>query len=244
MKIDGWRHHVSDEAAASLASAAEGSDSAGLTELAALQDEVSVREAQELLGRKGIVAASHDAGAPRAASSVSRWSKQGRIPDDRTYELTQRRAFVARLGGVKNAADALGTSAASVSSWQSGKTEGFRGTTTRAFQRAQLHDARDRAGQRPIRGARISVSTLVEYRSAYGGGGIVSQEYRGSRTFSLHLDAAGAEDLAVALRTGDHPRATALVEAGLTADFGTFADYSDAAGVHLLEVDVLDIDWS
>ncbi|MGX1762770.1 hypothetical protein ACWIG5_38760, partial [Streptomyces lydicus] len=47
---------------------------------------------------------------------------------------------------------------------------------------------------------------------------------------------------AVASR-GDHATATALMEARLTYDYATFADYGDAVGVHFLEVNVLDIKW-
>lgn len=246
VKIDGWRYHVDDSAAATVASAARHSRSAGMRELSDMTDieTVSVQEAREVLLRKDIVAASIDAGEPRSLSSVTRWTQQNRIPNTRTAELVRRRAFVARRGGLANLAAELGASVSSVSEWQSGRTEGFRGSTAGAFARAQMRDARERAAQRPISGATVSLSTTVEYRTADSGGRwLVSDEHRGERSHHLSLSAADAEALATALHFGDHATATALMEAKLTSDYTTFADYGDAVGVHFLEVNVLDIKW-
>ncbi|WP_280428674.1 hypothetical protein [Nocardia brasiliensis] len=246
VKIDGWRYHVADAAASTVASAARNSRSTGMRELGDMTDieTVSVQEAREVLLRKDIVAAASDAGEPRSLSSVTRWTKQNRIPSARTAELVRRRAFVARRGGLENLAHELGASVSSVSEWQSGRTNGFRGSTATAFQRAQMRDARERTGKRPIAGATVTLSTTVEYRTVDSGTRwLVSEEHRGERSHHLSLTAADAETLATALHFGDHATATALMEARLTTDYGTFGTYGDAVGVHFLEVNVLDIKW-
>lgn len=244
----GWHYRIAGDAADTLEAAAAASTSPGAAELAQLSDEVPLSRAWSDIGWRGVQSAAADAGYPRSRSTVYAWTRRARgaaggraFPDPRIGELIQRRALVARRGGIDAMAAELGVSASAVSRWQSGHTESFRGSTDRALQQVRLADARDRAALPPIRGAAIDITASIEYRHA---GDAYQELGREVRRAALLLDAASAAELAAALHAGDHAAATLLVEDAWTQEWDTFGAYSDAEGVHLVEVEHFDITWT
>ncbi|WP_040793226.1 hypothetical protein [Nocardia paucivorans] len=241
----GWRYSVSGDAVDTLEAALRISGSTGAAELARLSDEVPLARVWAEIGWRGVQAAAADAGFPRSRSTIYAWMRRTRAGKrgfhPRIGELMQRRALVARRGGVEELAAALGVSASAVSRWQTGHTEAFRGAAGHALDRVRLVDARERAALPPIRGALVRITASIEYRDA---GDAYQELGREHRSAALNLDAGGAGELAAALHAGDHAAAAMLVEDAWTQEWGTFGSYSDAEGVHLVEVERIDITWT
>jgi hypothetical protein len=235
--VDGWHYHVSADAVAELDAVVARSGSDGVAAVRDMSTEVPVPDARDSLGPRGIQQAAKDAGAPRSASTARRWARQNRIPNERVAELVQRRAFVARRGGPDRLAAELGVPVARVRRWQSGRTDTMRGAAGAALHQARLADARERAGLAGITGARLKIRAQVQYRS-YGS---ISDEYRGARTIDIDIGPDAAQALADALADDDYAQAAAICETAWSEWY--HHDYSDQAGVHMLNVEDFDIEW-
>jgi hypothetical protein len=96
--LDGMKVKVA--AAAGVASAQESSSG-----LAGLTAKVPIKQMRSEIGNDGLRQAAIDAGAkPPSDRTLRRWAQQDRIPHASIAELTQRRAAIARLGGVDEVA--------------------------------------------------------------------------------------------------------------------------------------------
>ncbi|MGW0058119.1 hypothetical protein [Nocardia nova] len=235
--VGGWHYNVDGQAVSSLESVVARSESEGVAATRDISESVPVADARKAIGSRGIQQAATDAGAPRSGSSVARWARKDAIPDARTAELVQRRAFVARRGGPDALAAEIGVPVARVRRWQSGKTDTMRGPASKALDRARLADARARARLGDIRGARLKVLAQVQYRAH----GSTSDEHRGSRYIDIDLDSAAAAELADAMTEDDYARAASVIESAWSDWYGH--EYSDQSGVHMLNVEDFDVDW-
>ncbi|WP_280269692.1 hypothetical protein [Nocardia wallacei] len=235
--VGGWHYTVDGRGLETFRREFDRSESAGAAAVRDMSTDVPADEARSDIGRAGMQQAAKDAGRPRSASTVHRWARKNRIPDERTAELVQRRAFVARRGGPDRLAEELGVPVSRVRRWQSGRTDTMRGAAAGALAKARLADARERAGMAKIHGARLRVTAQVEYRAL----GSVSYEHRGSRTIDIDLGESEAQQLNDALIAGDHARGMAMVESAWSHWYRH--SYSDEAGVHMLGIEDFGIDW-
>lgn len=230
-----------DGHAARSVSAAVDAAAASRPQIAALRAEsgrVGFRAAAEQIGRDAVRQAAADAGLPRARGTVAGWVRSGRIPHPSVATLVERRALIARAGGVEAAAAALGASPQTVRRWQSGRIARLTGPRAAALRQLIQDDALARAGIRPGARAHVRIHATLEYRAF----GHTSDDYRESRELELPpMDPEESSELAVAVAAGDGATVAALIEETASAWFDR--GYDDRTGVHIVEAYAVDIAW-
>lgn len=231
VSVGGWAGTVHESAAGSWERAIAQSDSPQIVILRDTSSAVSISAAVADIGREGLRQAVQDAGQARSARTLYRWVREGRIPNSVIADLVQRRAFVSRNGGIDAVARAVGSSASSVSRYQSGRTQKMRGAAKFGMERLRRDDTLDRSGVvGPGVRAQVTVHALIEFRA----GGHVSDEYTEERTITLPtLPEADSADLAAAIAHRDNAAAVAIIEQSISDYYGRL--YDDGSGIHILE---------
>lgn len=140
--LDGMKVKVAAAAAAGVAKAQESSSG-----LAGLTAKVSIKQIRSEIGNDGLRQAAIDAGAkPPSDRTLRRWAQQDRIPHASIAELAQRRAAIARLGGVNEVAKKIGRSPSSVRKYMSGKTNELRNDAKSKLKAAKAQVTMHQAG--------------------------------------------------------------------------------------------------
>ncbi|MCZ9635093.1 hypothetical protein [Rhodococcus sp. BH5] len=243
-RIGGTPVRVNDNAVSGFGDA---SADAGIDQLSQLS---SIRDVRTRIGAEGLRQAAIDAGRrPPSDRTLRRWVHDGRIPHPDVAANAQRRAAIDRLGGVRAVAAVVGRSPASVSRWQSGKTNQLRGAANRKLADARVSEtlARagivDRAGNQ--RRAKVVVRATVHARS----GDSIGYDYRQKKVMGFDgvggdlLDEGDSRALADAVARGDHAAAVAVLERHASLNYANFDSFSDIDGMHFDSIESISIDW-
>ncbi|MFX1760919.1 hypothetical protein PV766_23695 [Rhodococcus sp. As11] len=237
---------VAAAAAAGVAKAQETSRG-----LAGLTSRVSVRQIRTEIGNEGLRQASIDAGrTPPSDRTLRRWVQQGRIPHAEVAELAQRRAAIARLGGVNKVARKIGRSPSSVRKYISGKTNELRNDARSKLKDVKAKDVMGKAGVFNPDGTPKIATIRVTGRVHVRNGDEAGYDYR-TRTLDfgnsdVPFSAVESEALAAALANDDQARVVAILERHATIDYPEnkgFDVYSDQFGFHFDAIDSIDVTW-
>ena len=182
--------------------------------------------------------------------TLRRWAQQNRIPDARTAELAQRRAAIARLGGVNAVAQKIGRSPSSVRKYLSGRTNELRNDAKSKLKAAKATDIMRKAGVLKPDGTPKVATIRVTGRVHVRNGDEVGYDYR-TRTLDfgnsdVPFSAEESQALAAALANDDQARVVAILERHATLDYPEnkgFDVYGDQFGFHFDVIDKLDVTW-
>lgn len=244
--LDGMKVTVAAAAAAGVAKAQETSRG-----LAGLTSRVSVKQIRTEIGNDGLRQAAVDAGrTPPSDRTLRRWAQQGRIPHAEVAELAQRRAAIARLGGVNEVARKIGRSPSSVRKYISGKTNELRNDARSKLKDVKAKDVMDKAGVLNPDGTPKIATIRVTGRVHVRNGDDTGYDYR-TRTLDfgnsdVPFSAAESQALAAALANDDQARVVAILERHATIDYPEnkgFDVYSDQFGFHFDAIDKIDVTW-
>ncbi|MCK8675309.1 hypothetical protein ACWDUD_28830 [Rhodococcus sp. NPDC003382] len=244
--LDGMRVTVAAAAAEGIAKAQETSRG-----LAGLTARVSVRQLRSEIGNDGLRQAAIDAGrTPPSDRTLRRWGQQGRIPHAEVAELAQRRAAIARLGGVNAVAQQIGRNPSSVRKYMSGKTNELRNDAKSKLKAAKADNTMRKAGVLRPDGTPKVATIRVTGRVHVRNGDEVGYDYR-TRTLDfgnsdVPFSAEESREIAAALANDDQARVVAILERHATLDYPEnkgFDVYGDQFGFHFDAIDKLDVTW-
>ncbi|MHD0294438.1 hypothetical protein [Rhodococcus qingshengii] len=220
-----------------------------------LSGEVSVGELRAQIGYDGLRAAAVSGGRKEPSlRTLQRWVQHNAIPHAAVAESAQRRASVARLGGVDRVATILQRSASSVYRWQSLKTNQLRGPAKAAMADLKAVDAMQQAKafnpDGTLRRANVTVVATVEVRYD----GHEGYEHRDRKVFRFAEDTAPMTPadlwlLGHAMARGAWGDAVGVIERHASTAYpdnqasGGLSQYDNGNGFHFEEVHDIDIDW-
>lgn len=244
--LDGMRVKVAAAAAAGVARAQE--TAAGLAGLSAT---VPVRQLRSEIGNEGLRQAVIDAGRkPPSDRTLRRWAQHGRIPHPDVAELAQRRAAIARLGGVNAVAEQIGRTPSSVRKYMAGKTNELRNDAKSKLKAAKAEDTMQKAGILRPDGTPKVATIRVTGRVHVRNGDEAGYDYR-TRTLDfgnsdVPFSVDESRELAAALANDDQARVVAILERHATLDYPEnkgFDVYGDQFGFHFDAIESLDVTW-
>lgn len=244
--LDGMNVKIAAAAAEGIAKSQETSRG-----LAGLTATVSVKQLRNEIGNDGLRQAAIDAGRTSPSDrTLRRWAQQGRIPHAEIVELAQRRAAIARLGGVNAVAQQIGRSPSSVRKYMSGKTNELRNDAKSKLKAAKAKDTMEKAGVLKPDGTPKIATIRVTGRVHVRNGDEAGYDYR-TRTLDFGnsdtpFSAVESRELAAALANDDQARVVAILERHATLDYPEnkgFDVYGDQFGFHFDAIDKLDVTW-
>ena len=244
--LDGMKVKVAAAAAAGVAKAQESSSG-----LAGLTAKVPIKQMRSEIGNDGLRQAAIDAGAkPPSDRTLRRWAQQDRIPHASIAELAQRRAAIARLGGVNEVAKKIGRSPSSVRKYMSGKTNELRNDAKSKLKAAKAQVTMHQAGVLKPDGTPKIATIRVTGRVHVRNGDEAGYDFR-TRTLDfgnsdVPFSAEESQALAMALANDDQARVVAILERHATLDYPEskgFDVYGDQFGFHFDAIDKLDVTW-
>jgi len=183
-------------------------------------------------------------GIARSERTIRRWRKEGRIPHTAVETLVQRADQVTRHGGIEEAAQQLGRTVPTMTTWL---TDPDHELTPQA--RQQISD-RDRTERRssagiPVKkdGSLARLPKLVASGNVWVKGDTDSDTYFAHRNVDVLLDEETAEAILAASEAGDYFGARQAAEAFLSEYHAGCAGYSDEHGWHFDDLDEFKLQW-